>query len=160
MWKNKHVIIALIMSPVLAIITYFAVDYSVSERPHAAIAGASSPLLARSNCRYASGECDLENGDFKLTLTREAETAQSPRVQVVSTHRLHGAKIALAANADDDVTPLAMAADDDSAKIWSIPLIDTLPRGGSLRLVVMVDESNYFAEVPTTFFEQPAQRSR
>lgn len=52
---NKHVVIAMLVAPVLAVIAYFAVDASVSEPPKAAQPGQSYPLAVRSNCRYTSG---------------------------------------------------------------------------------------------------------
>ena len=68
MFKNKHVVIAMLVAPVLAIMAWFAVDYFVGERPHAATPGSAYTLVAKSNCRYASGQCDLENADFKLRI--------------------------------------------------------------------------------------------
>jgi len=68
MFTNKHVIIAMLVAPVLAIMAWFAVDYFIGERPHAAKEGAAYTLIAKSNCRYDSGQCDLENSDFKLNL--------------------------------------------------------------------------------------------
>jgi NADH:ubiquinone oxidoreductase subunit 3 (subunit A) len=61
MFKNWHVIIAMIVAPILAVLAWFAVDYFVAERPHAAKEGAAYSLIAKSNCRYDSGQCDLEN---------------------------------------------------------------------------------------------------
>ena len=66
MWKNKHVILAMLIAPVLAIIAWFSVDYFVAERPHEARPGASYPLVAKPNCRRLSERCDLVNEDFRL----------------------------------------------------------------------------------------------
>ena len=75
MFSNKHVLVAMLVAPVLAIMAWFAVDYFVAERPHAAEEGATYTLLAKSNCRYASGKCDLENADFELTIRPSMRTA-------------------------------------------------------------------------------------
>ncbi len=40
---NKHVVIAMLVAPVLAVIAYFAVDASVSEAPKAAQPGKKLP---------------------------------------------------------------------------------------------------------------------
>ena len=64
MFKNKHFIVALLIAPILAIIAYFGVDIAVSEKPHAAKKGQSYKLVSKSNCRYTSGLCDMENGEF------------------------------------------------------------------------------------------------
>jgi hypothetical protein len=63
---NKHFVVALIVAPILAIISYFAVDKLVAPEPIAAQAGENFPLVARSNCRWESGKCTLANGDFKV----------------------------------------------------------------------------------------------
>jgi len=65
---NKHLIIAMIVAPILAVIAYYGVDRVVSETPHKAVKGQSYPLAAKSNCRYKSGECTLKNGDISLTI--------------------------------------------------------------------------------------------
>ena len=70
MFKNKHVVIAMLVAPVLSILAWLAVDYFISERPHVAESGATYALIAKSNCRYDSGQCDLENSDFSLSMRR------------------------------------------------------------------------------------------
>ncbi|NOQ87942.1 MAG: hypothetical protein GQ550_03380, partial [Gammaproteobacteria bacterium] len=50
--KNKHLILAMFVAPVLAIIAYSSVDTIVSEQPQAAMQGSSYKLAAKSNCRY------------------------------------------------------------------------------------------------------------
>ena len=51
MWKNKHVVVAMLVAPILAILAWFAVDSMVAERAHSAKPGASYKLVAKSNCR-------------------------------------------------------------------------------------------------------------
>ena len=58
----------MIVAPLLAVIAWFAVDRPVAERPHVAREGHAYPLMARSDCRYTSGQCSLENASFKSTL--------------------------------------------------------------------------------------------
>lgn len=64
MFKNKHFILALLIAPILSIIAYFGTDMALSEKPHAAKEGETYKLASKSNCRYTSGLCDMENGDF------------------------------------------------------------------------------------------------
>ena len=49
----------MIVAALLAVITWFAVDRLVAERPHIAREGRAYPLIARSDCRYTSGQCSL-----------------------------------------------------------------------------------------------------
>lgn len=65
---NRHVVVALLVAPLLALIAYFAVDRVVGERPHAARPDASYPLTARPDCRWASGRCTLKNEDVELVV--------------------------------------------------------------------------------------------
>ena len=56
-WKNKHVLIATLMAPVLALIAYFGVNALVGEKPHAAEAGQSYVLVEKPNCRPKKLRC-------------------------------------------------------------------------------------------------------
>lgn len=77
MFKNKHFIIALLIAPILSLIAYFGTDMALSEKPHAAKEGESYKLASKSNCRYTSGLCDMENGDFKVKFRSEKLTQDS-----------------------------------------------------------------------------------
>lgn len=46
MFKNKHLIIALLIAPILSLIAYFGTDLALSEKPHAAKEGESYKLPA------------------------------------------------------------------------------------------------------------------
>ena len=54
-FKNRHLVIATLMAPVLALISYYAVNALVSETPHAAKAGQSYQLAEKPNCRRGGG---------------------------------------------------------------------------------------------------------
>ena len=69
--KNKHTVMAMIITPMLAVIAYFATDHLVSEPPQEARPGQSYKLAAKSNCRYQSGICTLKNGDVEVRLQAE-----------------------------------------------------------------------------------------
>ena len=66
MFTNKHVIVALIVAPVLSVLAWYAVGSFTGEQPTPAEPGQSYPLVEKSNCRYPSGECELENEDFSV----------------------------------------------------------------------------------------------
>jgi hypothetical protein len=153
MWKNKHFVIALLVAPVLALIAYFGVDAMVSEKPHAAVEGASYPLRVESNCRYPSGECELTNGDVKLRLTLASDTRWSIESEIA----LRGALISTALRD----TPVAFTAADEARRQWSAPVDrDALTRGNPLRLVVAAGDSQYFAEIPVVFVDNDSTLTR
>ena len=150
MFTNKHVVVAMLVAPVLAILAWFAVDYFVAERPHAAEPGADYTLIAMSNCRYDSGECKLENGDFELTLSATEIDASSISISMRSRFPLQQAAIGFI-DGGSNALPARMASIDSDATQWSATLI--LPGGDATILGVAVTSNgaNYFAEAPTAF---------
>lgn len=153
MWKNKHVVVAMLVAPVLAILAWFAVDHLVGEKPHAAMPGADYPLVAKSNCRYDSGSCDLENEEFRLTITGEPDGEEGLRLSVVSKHRLAALSVGLAPSPGESSVPVPLAPDDESGLVWSGSLGASPTEGAALQLVATAGESRYFAEVPTVWLE-------
>jgi hypothetical protein len=152
MFTNKHVVVAMLVAPVLAMLAWFAVDYFLSERPHAATPGATYKLIPRSNCRYASGQCDLENGDFELLLQATDVAATSLTLNMRSRFPLQQATIGFI-NGGDEADPASMTPTGTGAMRWSASL--DLPSGDTSMLGVAVSSKgvNYFAEVPTAFIQ-------
>ncbi|MEJ2602095.1 MAG: hypothetical protein P8172_02170 [Gammaproteobacteria bacterium] len=155
MWKNRHVVVAMLVAPVLAILAWFAVDWFVAERPHAAKPGQDYPLVARSNCRYESGRCDLANEDFRLSILPDT-SAGTGGTSLVITSRfpLTAAAIGLAAQAGGPSEPVAFEPAGDDRMRWTGRL-PPLPPGAAatLQIVVSAAGSHYFAEVPTIFLQ-------
>lgn len=150
MFKNKHVVVAVIVAPILAIIAYLGVDRLVSEKPHVAKSNVSYPLALKSGCRYASGECRLENGDVKITLMPAVFSNQNVGIRLVSSVPLDGAKIAVTTATEDGV-PLAFESDDPGKQEWIIALpVDHIEKT-TLRLVVFSGETLFFAEIDSIF---------
>lgn len=150
MFKNKHVVIAMLVAPVLAIMAWFAVDYFVAERPHAAQPGSAYTLIAKSNCRYASGECDLENADFKLTIRPEMVSASSVALTLTASHALQSAAMGLV-DGDDSNPPTPMTQANEAGTEWQ----GLLPSPGSddatIRVAVTANDATWYAEVPVVF---------
>ncbi len=152
MFKNKHVVIAMLVAPVLAIMAWFAVDYFVGERPHAAKPGSAYTLVAKSNCRYASGQCDLENADFKLTIRPEMVSASSVALTLTASHGLQSAAMGLV-EGDNTQPPAPMTRTDDTGTEWQ----GLLPGPGSddatIRVAVTANDATWYAEVPVVFLQ-------
>ena len=53
-FKNKHVVVALIVAPILAILSWYATGFIVDEKEHAMKDGAIYTLVVRPNCRWAN----------------------------------------------------------------------------------------------------------
>ncbi len=132
--KNKHMIVAVIVAPVLALISFFATDFIVSEKPQAAQEGQSYTLVGRPNCRYTSGICTLKNGDMAIDVVFD-----NNQVTVESKLPLEGIKVGI-----NDQSPVSLSSSDDQLN-WQTPI--TKPRANdTLKLVAKVDGAIYFAE--------------
>jgi len=152
MFKNKHVVVAMLVAPVLSILAWFAVDYFVSERPHAAKIGTTYSLIAKSNCRYDSGQCDLENGEFELTL-RPTEIGESMiTLNLESRFALQQATVGLVNNGIE-TEPSGMVSAGTGATDWSTMLARPQSDESTLRIAVVAQGATYYAEVPIVFMQ-------
>ncbi|KAA1194292.1 hypothetical protein F0M18_02320 [Pseudohalioglobus sediminis] len=151
MFTNKHVIIAMIVAPILAVLAWFAVGQLTGEQPHVAEPGQSYPLVEKSNCRYESGACDLENEDFRLRLTLQ-DGVTGPEFLLTSSHTLEGVVLSVGA-ADAEAQPAPMRASDGQGLQWRIVLGEKPTPDQRIRLVARAAGSSYFAEASTTFLQ-------
>ncbi len=158
MWKNKHVVIAMIVAPILAILAWFAVGQIVGEKAHVAEPGAAYPLVARSNCRWESGECELHNNDLEMTILPLELGAQYTKLSLDSEFPLAQATFALLSNGSEVVAN----AENDSSPDAPAQMVVTIPAfadpEATLRVAVTVRESLYFAEVPVIFMRPEGPR--
>jgi hypothetical protein len=150
MFKNKHVVIAMLVAPVLSIMAWFAVDYFLSERPHAAKEGAAYTLIAKSNCRYDSGQCDLENADFKISIRPMSVTSSSVQLELNSAFPLQSATLGLVNN-DTPAPPTAMRATTGEALRWTARIDRPSGESSIIRVAVTSDGSTWYAEIPVIF---------
>ena len=153
MFKNKHIIVAMIVAPILAVIAYLATDSLVGEKPHKAEAGKSYSLVALPNCRYPSGHCTLKNAGFSIDLKVEQAGVNMMTLSLDSKHPLQGVKAALVANDQEDGEPADLIATDDSALHWTVDLSGDHSELSRLRLVVAAADSFYFGETGLAFID-------
>ena len=151
MFKNKHVIIAMIVAPILSILAWVAVGQFTGEQPKPAEPGASYPLVEKSNCRYNSGACDLENEDFRLRLTL-LQGVTGPEFILSSSHALEGAVLAVGSD-QSEPAPAAMRATDGQGLEWRIALAKVPGPQERIRLVARAAGSSYFADASTLFLQ-------
>jgi hypothetical protein len=157
---NKHVIVALIVAPVLSIIAYLGMDHFAAEKPHAARKNTSYALAAKSGCRYASGECLLQNGAVKIILKPAVFARNETGIQLLSSFPLDGAKVAVS-TANEDGVPVAFESRDQEKLEWVTRLPVSNDDMAHLRLVVFKGETVFYAEVDTVFLhpaDQAVQR--
>jgi hypothetical protein len=151
MFKNKHIIAALIITPILAIIAYFSVDYIVSEKPQKAEIGASYKLLEKPNCRYESGHCGLKNGNFEVDIDVELLDESYMNLTLVASFPLQGVKLALVDSPEEEGTPRDMVADNNEHTAWVIMLPQPGTATSRIRMVLSAEGSVYYGDTATTF---------
>jgi hypothetical protein len=153
MLTNRHVVVAMLVAPVLAIIAWFAVDYLVTERPHAAREGVAYTLVAKSNCRYASGQCDLENADFRLSIRPTMRAATSIALIVTSSHPLDTAVIGLV-EGDEPQAPAPLVRANDPGTEWQGLITPPDSMDSSIRIAATAAGATWYAEVPIAFLQK------
>lgn len=150
-FRNKHVIIALLVAPVLAVISYFSVDRLVAETPSPAQAGQSYQLIEKPPCRYNSGRCELENGSFLLKLDAVRSEHGAIEITLISEHRLQGVMQAQLDVSGHERSPVAMKQADETGKVWKTHLSVTDPVNERLHLAVVFGEALYYADASLAF---------
>ncbi len=149
--SNRHMLIAALVAPVLAVLAYFGIGAIVGETPHVAEAGQSYQLVEKPNCRYSSGNCGLKNNDFELSL--KVEWLDDIRVQLIlkSVFPLDGVKVAVVENKADEKPPVDMRPLSNDGLSWSLDMALPDPENNRLHLVASSGSSFYFGDVATKF---------
>ncbi|WGW00097.1 hypothetical protein QF117_19780 [Vibrio sp. YMD68] len=151
MFKSKHLIVAMLVTPVLSILAYVGTDMALSEKPHAAKKGEAYKLLSKSNCRYTSGLCDMENGEFKIKFRSENLTDDQLFLSLSSKLPLEGIKVSLAENLEDTGTPVSMVRIDETNLNWKVTLPAPSSEENWLRVAAQVNDTLYYGDTQTIF---------
>lgn len=158
MWKNKHVVIAMLVTPVLAVLAWFGVDSMVAERAQVAKPGETYPLVVRSNCRYDSGACDLANSELKLTLRPVDLSPQQTILSLESKFAVERASFSLVYGGDEVLGTIAPGDPLDTGAQMTIMFPAFAEPAATLRVAVTVQQSIFFAEVPVVFLRPDPNR--
>ena len=151
MFTNKHVIVAMIVAPVLSILAWFSVGEFIGEKPQVARPGQSYPLVEKSNCRYESGLCELENEDFRLKLFY-VDDAAGRQLVLRSSHALEGVIISVGIPEGKE-PPDAMRSADGQQLEWRLVLDYRPAPEERIRLVASAAGSTYYGEAGTLFLQ-------
>jgi hypothetical protein len=149
--KKKHLMTAALVAPILALISYFAIDAFVGESPQAARPGQSYRLVEKPNCRYDSGSCGLKNGDFELTLRPDQAAGDRLLLILDSEFPLDGVVLALVDAEAGEGPPEDMQPMDDAGLVWSLELSRPDPESSRLRLVAAASESLWYGDAALKF---------
>ena len=151
-FTNRHVVIALIVGPILAILAWIGVGQIAGEKAAVALAGNSYPLVEKSDCRYESGHCKLENEDFKL-LVRLEKRGIDPVLVLQSAHALEGVVMSIA-EPGSEKAPVAMRSSGTQNSEWVIPLEEMPTSRQRIYLVASSGGVKYFGDVATLFIQR------
>jgi len=159
MFKNKHMTTAMIVAPLLAIGSYFATDYIVSDIPEVAEEGKTYSMVARSNCRYESGECTFKNGDVEIDI-RLSELENGTAVLLArSSHPLKGAQAALIDEHQNGQAREFVRTDKNGAE-WQLPITGNIGQKTELRIAMVSNNNTFYGSTETTFFQYDTIFSR
>ncbi len=150
-WKDKHVVIAMLMAPALALLAYFGIGAILGEDPQPAEAGQNYPLAEKPNCRYASGTCGLKNAEFELTLTFARLNGGRILLRLASAHPLEGVLIAVADDGGEEQIPVAMRPAGENGLAWSLDMAHPDAETQRLHLVASAAGVHYFGDISTAF---------
>lgn len=146
MFKNKHVIVAMVVAPILAVLAWFATGMLVDEKPHVMQKGGVYTLNVRSNCRWESGNCTLENKDISINFTGKY-TSYTLELAAKSSVALSEIKIAY----DKNDKPQNMVYDKDK-DLWG-GILDLKHKTQFINAVFVLDGTVFYAQLPTTFLD-------
>jgi hypothetical protein len=151
LFRNRHIIVALLIAPVLALVAWFGADYLIGERPEAAVAGRSYPLVEMPGCRYAGGACGLQNADFELGIGFRRAASGRVVLQVDSAFPLDGVVAALVSPNGREHEPRPLRRAEPGGLSWTVEMY--APRAGEdrLRIAASAAGAQYFGEVATRF---------
>jgi hypothetical protein len=150
-FKNRHVVVATLMAPLLGLGAYFGMGFIFGERPQPAESGQSYKLVEKPNCRRASGLCGLKNVDFELTIGFERLGIDRLLLKLDSEHPLDGVKLALVQNGIDEGEPRDMQPTGKDGLNWSLDIPTPDPERDRLHLVAASMQTLYFGDVTTKF---------
>jgi len=161
--KNKHMILAMFVAPVLAIIAYFSVDYMVSEKPRAAQPGSTYKLAAKSSCRYKSGACTLKNGDVEVHIRAQRFDAEDVELVMHSELAIEHAIISYVigdfASEPVQMPVLTNQASAETSDRHIFLQLDN-PEKTKLRFALNISGVMYYAETTAIFVDYKTSFSR
>jgi hypothetical protein len=151
LFRNRHIIVAVLVAPVLALGAWFAVDRLFGERPEAAVAGRSYPLVEMPGCRYAGGACELQNADFELGIRFRPGKPGRVVLQIDSAFALDGVVAALVSPDGREREPRPLRRAEPSGHSWVIEVPGPSAGRDRLRIAASAAGAQYFGEVATRF---------
>jgi len=146
--KNRQVVTAMLVAPLLAVLAWFGVGWlsgDTSATPSIAQPGEAYPLIERSGCRYGGGRCVLANEDVELELS----VGDDQWARIVSTVPLQSLMVAL--RSWPDQMPRSAEPVSDAGVEWRVHLDGQPALDDALRLAAVAGGAAYFGEASLRF---------
>ncbi|MFK7977285.1 MAG: hypothetical protein AB8C02_14210 [Halioglobus sp.] len=156
MFSNKHIVLALLVTPVLAVMAWYLTGHLFGEQPHPAVEGGTYPLVEQSNCRYPSGRCDLRNAELRVSIVATGDPA-SGTFLLTAQPGIDAAFLAFApALNDNDLAPTPMQPLDEEGLRWQVKLAEPRILNPRFYLVVTAQGAHWYGEFGATFMSKEA----
>lgn len=168
--KNKHMILAMFVAPILAIVAYFGTGMLVSKPPQTIQQGQTYPLVSKSNCRYESGVCTLKNADIEIHFRAQQLESGKLLLKAESNLPLDGVHVSISSQAIDS-PPNNMETTKDNKLQWQAVVPINVKNTTSnlttqaekaepqsqdpsivMRVALQAHGATFFAETSTAFF--------
>jgi len=143
-FKNKHVLVALVVAPILAVLAWFATGMLVDEKGHTMKDGSLYTLNVKSNCRWESGKCTLKNEDIVIDITGKY-TSYTLEIAMKSSVALSDIKLAY----DKNDKPKSFVYDNNT-ELWT-GVLDLKHKAEFINAVFIINNTVFYAQFPTTF---------
>lgn len=147
---RRHVLIALVLLPLLMLSGWWAGEQFLGQQASPAQRGGVYPLAEKSNCRYSSGRCVLENVDFSILLTY-ALRADGHFLLARASHPLQD--ILLTVGEGDALKPRPMISQDATSRNWYLSLVAAPDPAARIRLVARSADVIWYGDVATQFIK-------
>ena len=139
---NRHVKIALVMAPILALISYGLAGFF---QPSVKNKAGDYQLRLINECRPKNNSCKMKSGEFEIMLYSSIKKGKQ-QLGIVANQPLSYLSVALAEDSNEFVQFKIMKSDDE--KYWQIALDDNQILDGyvKFRLAGHSEDSNYYIE--------------
>jgi len=140
----------MIVAPILAIASYYLVDLAFKEQPQQAVVGQAYKLLAKSNCRFSSGACDLENGNFKSTL-HVSQNDAGQTLTLNANKPLQNVSVGFVTSDGAESGPFALNQANENGMQWSTEFGVPANASTTVRVALTANDAHYFSETTMGF---------
>lgn len=138
--SNRHVKLAVILAPLLAIggyiMTGILLDEKIEEQP-----GTAKAMTLQPDCHLLSGVCELLHREIAVNIAFE-EKQEKQLVYLATSVAIRGAVLSIG---EENPVPMLSRG---STKRWALELQQPVVENTVVRLVVAGDKNKYFAEIP------------